>query len=121
MRGPDAGGGLMKRCTKCRETKPADQFHKDSGRKDGRQYWCCSCKSEADVARRADPILGYRRRQGDLDYRMSIRGMITTQLHRTGAHLDQYTKFFGDLPHDPGNDFGRYRLRETRAWLNSRQ
>jgi len=30
-------------CTKCKEEKSFDEFHKDKGRKDGLQCWCKGC------------------------------------------------------------------------------
>jgi hypothetical protein len=40
--GPE--GEAMKRCTKCGETKPSSEFHKDSGRPDGLYIWCKDCQ-----------------------------------------------------------------------------
>jgi hypothetical protein len=35
-----------KTCTKCGETKPVDEFHRDSKRADGRFRWCKTCERE---------------------------------------------------------------------------
>lgn len=42
-----------KRCTKCLQTKNADQFHKQSRRPDGLQELCKICRKELDAARYA--------------------------------------------------------------------
>lgn len=34
----------MKTCSKCRESKPLDAFHKHAGRPDGRQPYCKGCQ-----------------------------------------------------------------------------
>lgn len=36
----------LKRCYKCKAVKPRDEFHKDSGRRDGCQASCRSCVAE---------------------------------------------------------------------------
>ena len=33
----------MKRCSKCEETKPRSEFHRNGARKDGLQSWCKGC------------------------------------------------------------------------------
>lgn len=35
-----------KRCTRCREIKPLDDFHRDKGKKDGRSSYCKECAVE---------------------------------------------------------------------------
>lgn len=37
-----------KKCSKCKETKPVSEFHKDRRAKDGLQWECKLCKSAAD-------------------------------------------------------------------------
>ena len=34
----------MKKCSKCKETKPLTSFHSDTSRKDGLSYYCMKCK-----------------------------------------------------------------------------
>ena len=41
---------MMKTCTKCRESKPIEQFGKDSKAKDGKFYWCKECARAHDRA-----------------------------------------------------------------------
>jgi hypothetical protein len=36
-----------KLCKKCGQTKPIDEFYRDAGAADGRQYWCRPCMSVA--------------------------------------------------------------------------
>ena len=36
----------MKTCTKCGETKPLDDFHRNRTKADGRQPWCRECAQE---------------------------------------------------------------------------
>lgn len=40
-----AAGGAAKRCAKCGETKPCDEFAADRGATDGLFRWCRSCAS----------------------------------------------------------------------------
>ena len=35
-----------KRCSRCKETKPADQFHRHRRTKDGLNTWCKACRGE---------------------------------------------------------------------------
>lgn len=44
-----------KRCTKCHEEKPLDQFYHDRRRKDGRHSWCRNCEREYHAAVWRDP------------------------------------------------------------------
>lgn len=41
----------MKTCTKCGETKPTTEFHKNSSKRDGLYYHCKLCSREARVNR----------------------------------------------------------------------
>lgn len=43
----------MKRCSKCREVKPLDEFHACRSRKDGRQRTCKKCATVRAAERRA--------------------------------------------------------------------
>lgn len=45
-----------KRCTKCGETKPLDEFHNDRASADGRTAWCKSCNLATVAARRAKKV-----------------------------------------------------------------
>jgi len=36
----------MKKCSKCRNEKPAEQFGKNKSAKDGRQFWCKCCRKK---------------------------------------------------------------------------
>jgi len=37
---------ILKRCSKCKITKPLDQFRKCASTKDGLRYWCNGCEKE---------------------------------------------------------------------------
>lgn len=39
----------MHLCSKCKEKKPADHFHKDRSRSSGLQRYCKECKKKVDV------------------------------------------------------------------------
>ncbi len=41
----------MKLCPRCGEVKPLEAFAKHSGRRDGRQVYCKTCRAEIDHAR----------------------------------------------------------------------
>lgn len=42
-----------KTCTRCGETKPRNEFHKDKTKKDGLHVWCRECRNESDKSYRA--------------------------------------------------------------------
>lgn len=35
-----------KQCTRCKETKPINEFNRSSSNKDGYSHWCKDCKTE---------------------------------------------------------------------------
>lgn len=45
--------GAVKRCSKCGGVKPLDEFHRDRGSRDGRQYYCKSCSRAMRAAWKA--------------------------------------------------------------------
>lgn len=45
----------MKPCTRCKKTKPLDQFPKEKRNRDGRSSWCKACYRKASAAYRATP------------------------------------------------------------------
>ena len=49
----DVGKRKMKTCTKCRESKPTDQFHRKAASKDGLQGRCKVCQADQQAANRA--------------------------------------------------------------------
>jgi hypothetical protein len=56
----------MKRCGRCGETKPVEEFHRWA-RRDGRQAWCKACRKTYDAAyfqRNHDKRLAQKRRNG---------------------------------------------------------
>jgi len=62
----------MKRCSRCGEEKPVEEFYRFKGHSSGRQAWCKDCMAEANKEWRADPevkarlaeyMRAYRRRQ----------------------------------------------------------
>ena len=55
----------MKTCTKCGETKPLDDFHRQRSSADGRKAWCRECAAESKrrwYEENRDKVLGYDRR-----------------------------------------------------------
>lgn len=58
----------MKRCTRCREEKPIDQFHRNRSRGDGWSVWCKACVSQ----RNATPEHRARWRRNKLASRFGI-------------------------------------------------
>ena len=53
----------VKKCTKCEEVKPLEEFHRDRARKDGRQRQCKTCVRERDRLRNLEnPGLTAKRR-----------------------------------------------------------
>ena len=59
---------MDKRCTKCGETKPPGEFHRDSKRPDGLWTHCKSCRK---VTGRAQRQAVRHRRQKVLEYRQT--------------------------------------------------
>ena len=62
----------MKRCSRCGEEKPVEEFYRFKGHSSGRQAWCITCTAEHNKEWRADPevkarlaeyMRAYRRRQ----------------------------------------------------------
>jgi len=41
-----AGLTIKKTCSKCKQEKPLDEFHKYKKAKDGLSYWCKQCMKE---------------------------------------------------------------------------
>lgn len=41
---------ILKRCPRCKQTKPISEFYKCPGRKDGHEGWCKQCKIEVSLA-----------------------------------------------------------------------
>lgn len=39
----------MKKCSKCKEQKPRDEFHNNRSMKDGKEYWCKPCRRTYDI------------------------------------------------------------------------
>lgn len=57
---------MMKQCSRCRETKPTSEFHKDKGRSDGLSGWCKPCRIKSiriAEAKRPKPPYTPRSRQ----------------------------------------------------------
>lgn len=42
----------VKRCTKCGEEKPLNEFYREARSKDGHKAWCKACSNASDRARR---------------------------------------------------------------------
>lgn len=53
----------MKRCTKCRQDKPLNSFHRDRKARDGLTLWCASCTKENYERNRGRNKLTSRRGQ----------------------------------------------------------
>lgn len=65
----------MKTCTKCGETKPLDEYHRNNRNKDGRNTRCKPCANADRAARYATPEGKARA----AEYRSKKRGQILTQ------------------------------------------
>jgi hypothetical protein len=42
----------MKRCSRCKQDKPLQEFHRDASRVDGRQNYCAACRREYTTVNR---------------------------------------------------------------------
>ena len=55
----------MKTCSKCSETKPMDDFHRDKSKKDGRRARCAECAKADKRASYADDPDKFKERVGE--------------------------------------------------------
>lgn len=89
----------MKRCHRCKETKPFSEFHKSVSRQDGYQSACKPCRAiEQRAYRKTDKGI-----QRDKTYKdkYKIHGRIGTNVTCV-RYIDQWIEFFkscyGDVP-----------------------
>lgn len=101
----------MKKCSKCKELKPLNLFHKDKARKDGKYPFCKSCKcriarkyhvdqknktcvksQEARVKKKA-----YQKEYREKDEN-KIRGKITSKLYRLKPEVKTRIKEYKATP-----------------------
>lgn len=78
----------MKKCARCGQVKPLDQFHRQAKSKDGRQSWCKQCSKAAYGAYYAanGPTLNQRRMEKHRqDYAADPDSFADRRLRRTYA------------------------------------
>lgn len=64
----------MKECSRCKETKPLEDFNRQAERKDGRRSRCRDCEKELDALRRDTPeYKSALRRYWDTDEYKALR------------------------------------------------
>jgi hypothetical protein len=68
----------MKRCSRCHETKPLDEYNRDSGARDGLNARCRNCHRETSLAWK----LSDKGRIAGLKYSRSERGIEMARLRR---------------------------------------
>jgi hypothetical protein len=98
----------MKRCTKCGQGKPVEQFNRDRTRPDGRFPWCRACKAKRpDLLDRTDDqrVLARVRMSGtencwSIDGTPSGNGYGTVRYEgkQIGAHVAVYRILIGPVP-----------------------
>jgi len=54
-----------KRCPRCGETKPVDEFHRDRSAHDGLTGWCASCRNEHGSTWREEHGAEWKARRDD--------------------------------------------------------
>lgn len=94
----------MKRCTKCGEESPAENFHRARNTKDGRHQWCKSC---ANAAQRENRVHSYSTEQkrrwhlrGRYDLSVSdVEGLLVEQDGKCGICGEPFVKFLVDHNH----------------------
>jgi hypothetical protein len=80
----------VKRCGRCGEVKPLDDFHRFKGHSSGRQAYCRTCAAESNREWRSDPAVKarlaeymrvYRRRKkmAEAEVKNEDSGMIETE------------------------------------------
>lgn len=77
----------MKRCNKCGELKPLDEFHKASKSPDGRQYRCKQCAISAARQRAIDNPEAAR--EADRRYRQTDKYKATRKARREGPQRER--------------------------------
>jgi hypothetical protein len=71
----------MKKCSRCQKTKPFQDFHKSSDRKDGYSYKCKPCQAEVRKAR----------------YQKNFQSLKLKDIQRRyGINPEQYQKMIAD-------------------------
>jgi hypothetical protein len=76
----------VKRCTKCGEEKPLDEFHKSARSSDGRQYWCKVCLIAA--ARQSAQANPEAKRRADRKYSASEKNKANRKVRREGPQRE---------------------------------
>ena len=79
----------MKRCFKCGETKPLDDFHRHPAMADGHLNKCKECARAYAIAHRAANLSAYReydRARADLPHRKAMRDEYKQSDHYRAQH-----------------------------------
>lgn len=77
-----------KTCTKCGETKPLDEFHKDARKRDGRRSYCKHCVAERDrrySEKNREKINEWQRRH----YEENRKGILARQRQYREEHREE--------------------------------
>lgn len=72
----------VKRCSRCQETKPLSEFHKNRSTKDGYSYWCGVCKREQLRKWRAENPIKTRRYSREYFQKWKAKHSIQYREHR---------------------------------------
>lgn len=121
-----------KACTKCREEKPLDMFHRQTKASDGRASWCKACANTIGRAARKRTYLPENKRKWQLKTRYALTpAQVEDLLHAQGGKCgiceSVLTKFHIDHSHETGKVRGllchRCNIRlggwDDRAWRDA--
>lgn len=101
----------MKKCTKCKETKPTSRFKKDKTRPDGASSWCKRCHAK-DVKKyqlkNKEKIIKYKKKYNVKQYGITIDDY-NEMYQRQGGKCWICEKKFDTLCIDHCHDTGKIR------------
>lgn len=74
-----------KLCVRCQQVKPADEFHRDRRRRDGRFPYCITCRREYDGRTPRQPRMFATKAEYDRAYRQTM-----PRQEKSTRHREQY-------------------------------
>ena len=84
----------MKTCSKCKEVKPLDEFHKQKKAKDGRQSECGACANERMKEYRARPEVKKRVAEYRAKPENKKRAADRNLQSKYGITMDEYNQMY---------------------------
>jgi hypothetical protein len=79
---------MDKRCSKCGETKPVEEFGKDSKAKDGKFYWCQQCSKKQSLK------YYYTHLERSKEVNKEVRARIQADPEKRRRRLDRHSIYY---------------------------